>query len=99
LMNGTPIVDIKPYVRSDCRPEARFGFTDTVAFPSVQVEINEKWAAVAGDKLEALRKVLAQKPIPAYHDDPSRVYGMSFAGMEVKFRVDGDVLTVEEILI
>lgn len=98
LMNGTPILDIKPYVRGDCHPEAAFGFTDTVAFPTVRVHIPDHLQPRMGDKLSALLKVLKNRPVPAYHNDPERLYGMSFAGKEIKFKIDGDDLEVTDIL-
>jgi len=96
LMDGTPIFDVKPYLPSaDSHPEASGGFTDQVERKRLDVEIPEAWGSVVpSDKREALIGVLAQDPRPSYQHDPERVYGMAFGGMEVKFRVDGDVLTV-----
>lgn len=97
LMNGTPILDIKPYVREDAHPEAKFGFTDTVTFPTVQVIIPEQLQPLMGEKLPALKKVLENRPVPAYQNDPKRIYGMSFAGKEIKFKISDDVLEVMSI--
>lgn len=96
LMDGTPIYDIKPYLPyADCRPNAVGGFAAEKPEGKLRVEIPEAMcAAVSGELLSALRGVLAQDPRPAYQKDPQRVYGLSFAGMDVRFRVDGDVLTV-----
>ena len=97
LMNGTPIYDIKPYLPyADCKPEASGGFapqrgkTLAVDFP---VELLSR---VPEDKRDALTGVLAQDPRPHYQSDPQRIYGMAFAGLEVRFRVaDGAVYVVE----
>lgn len=97
LMNGTPIFDIKPYVQADCHPEALFGFTDKVEFPTLKVKISEEQCKTAGEKSDALIKVLEQKPVPAFHSDPNRVYGMSFAELEIKFKVSEKELTVLSI--
>ena len=99
LMDGTPIYDIKPYIPyADCHPEAEGGFTTTTAMPSVEVAFPDTLLElVPEDKRAALLGVLRQDPRPRYQDDPERVYGLGFAGMNVKFRVSGGVLTVTEI--
>ncbi len=91
LMDGTPIFDIKPYVAyADSHPEAKSGFTDAVPFEKLRVEL-----ADGIEKLpEGLMEVLENDPRPRYHNDPERVYGMEYGGMEVKFRVSGDTLYV-----
>ena len=90
LMDGTPIFDIKPYIPyADSHPEARGGFTDTVEFKKLSV-IMPQGAEIP----DGLQSVLENDPRPRYHDDESRVYGMQYAGYEVKFRVSGDTLTV-----
>lgn len=96
LMDGTPIYDIKPYVpHADCKPEAVGGFSDEFADYRLAVDFPEGLlAAVPIDKRDALRGVLAQDPRPSYQDDPTRVYGMSFAGMGISFTVDGGTLHV-----
>ena len=73
LMNGTPIYDIKPYVEGDMHPDAVFGFTKT-PFPKLKVEIPESAAAKMGERLPALIKVLENRPVPAYQNDPDRVW-------------------------
>lgn len=99
LMDGTPIYDIKPYLPyADCKPEATGGFASQPKEPSLQVEIPEHLLeAISPEKREALRGVLAQDPRPQYQDDPQRVYGMAFGGLEVRFRVEGDRLEVLEV--
>lgn len=96
LMDGTPIFDIKPYIPyADCHPEAVGGFASDKPEGKLNVEIPEELCSVvSSDVLSALRGVLAQDPRPAYQKDPERVYGLAFAGMEVRFRVDGSSLTV-----
>ena len=99
LMDGTPILDIKPYIPyADAHPEASGGFTvDTVAH-RLAVDIPpELLERVPPDKRDALRAVLAQDPRPSYQDDPARVYGFPFAGVEVRFRVEGGALTVVNV--
>lgn len=96
LLDGTPIYDIKPYLPfADCHPEATGGFAAEsedyalhVVFPP------ELEARIDPGKREALRGVLAGDPRPSYQSDSSRVYGVAFAGHNVKFTVDGDTLTV-----
>ena len=100
LMDGTPILDIKPYLpHVDSHPEARGGFAGRFEHYGLQVEIPEALMdRVPEQKRKALRGILANDPRPAYQKDPERVYGMSFAGMTIWFRVCGDLLTVCEIL-
>lgn len=100
LMDGTPILDIKPYLpHVDSHPEAQGGFAGRFEHYGLQVEIPEALMdRVPEQKRKALRGILANDPRPAYQKDPERVYGMSFAGMTIRFRVCGDLLTVCEIL-
>ena len=97
LMDGTPIFDIKPYLAyTDSHPEARGGFALTT--DAVRVECP---AALLGKlpekRRQTLLNVLAQDPRPGYQHEPGRVYGFPFAGFEVKFTVEGDLLTVRQI--
>jgi tRNA-Thr(GGU) m(6)t(6)A37 methyltransferase TsaA len=97
LMDGTPIYDIKPYVTyADSHPEARSGFVDAEEWKSLKVSFPSE-AGESGADLEALRQVLSLDPRPSYHDDPSKVYGMKFGEYDVRFKVDGDTLTVLEL--
>ncbi len=95
LLDGTPIFDIKPYIPyADCRPDALSGFAPD-AGRMLRVEyLPGVEAQIPAGKREALRGVLANDPRPRYQDDPERIYGLSFAGKNVKFRVAGDMLTV-----
>lgn len=98
LLDGTPIYDIKPYLPYvDSHPEASNGFaldeksgTLTVEYPT---ELLEK---LPPDKRDAAAAVLAQDPRPAYQDDPQRLYGLEFAGFDIRFTVDGAVLKVTQ---
>ena len=100
LMDGTPIYDIKPYVEyADCHPDARSGFVDNLSEKRLEV-IYEPQArdSVADETLiRSLTEVLALDPRPAYQNDPNREYGLSFAGMNVRFKVMSDTLTVVSI--
>ena len=100
LMDGTPIYDIKPYVvYADSHPEARSGFVDTTPWEPLTVEIPDALATrFTVDELTGLRQVLAQDPRPRYHDDGSRIYGMPFAGRDVRFQVLSGVLRVVEVV-
>ena len=99
LLDGTPIYDIKPYIPyADSLPEAAGGFTDRVERVQLTVDCPPALLEqVPAEKRSALLGVLAQDPRPSYQTDPARVYGMSFAGMEVRFTVDGGRLTVTSI--
>ena len=99
LMDGTPIYDIKPYIPyADAHPDARGGFTDNNDWQPLEVIIPEEIAKAFTDtELSSLKGVLSQDPRPQYHDDPERIYGMPFAGKDVKFKVKGNTLTVTGI--
>ena len=96
LMNGTPIYDIKPYLpHIDSHPDARGGFAVPAAEHRLKVVFPELWLEKVPEQLrDGLTEVLAQDPRPSYQHDPERIYGFGFARLEVKFTVDGDVLTV-----
>ena len=100
LVDGTPILDIKPYIPyADCHPDALGGFAAVPAGESLTVEIPpELLERIPAQRREALRGVLAQDPRPRYQEDPQRVYGFGFAGLEVRFRVEDGQAIVEEIL-
>ena len=99
LMDGTPIYDIKPYIPyADAHPDARGGFTDNNDWQPLEVIIPEEIAnTFSPTELSSLRGVLSQDPRPQYHNDPNRIYGMPFAGRDVKFKVNGNILTVHNI--
>ena len=99
LMNGTPVYDIKPYVTySDSIPEAVGGFSEKVKDYRVKVEIAREWMdRIPAEQQELLLGILEQDPRPSYQEDPERIYGMEYAGMEVKFTVSSGVLTVVSV--
>lgn len=98
LMDGTPIYDIKPYIPyADAHPEAAGGFApDSGATLEVLFDGGEE-EKVPEEKRAALRGVLANDPRPRYQDDPGREYGLSFAGLSVRFRVEGRELRVVRV--
>lgn len=99
LMDGTPILDIKPYhPGADCHPEALTGFISEHADYRVEVDIPEELLRIIPEeKREALMGVLSEDPRPAFHHDPERIYGMSFAGYTVRFTVADRLCRVVEI--
>ena len=99
LMDGTPIFDIKPYITyADSHPDATGGFTSKTQFHTLTVELPDSLCGGMDENTKtALVQVLSNDPRPQYHDDPKRIYGFGFAGFEVKFKVDGDNLTVLDI--
>ena len=96
LLDGTPIYDIKPYIPlTDCHPEASEGYTRETKIHELKVEFPEELLnQYPEEKRQAVLGILAQDPRPTYFQDPERVYGVPFAGFDVKFRVDGDLLIV-----
>lgn len=99
LMDGTPIYDIKPYIAyTDSHPEAVSGFATTPAEFLLEVNFPESLLQkVPESQRKSLTDVLAHDPRPQYQDDPDRVYGMAFGGMEVKFKVEERLLTIVEV--
>lgn len=104
LMDGTPIVDIKPYLPyADSVPEAIGGFAEAVRFKKLEVELAAEAQAALDErfpenKKAALVELLSEDPRPAYQRSADRIYGIRFAGFEIKFQVQGDHLTVVAIL-
>ena len=97
LMDGTPIYDIKPYIKyADARPHAACGYVDNLEERTLKVVIPHEISSKVQNKsvLEALVQTLSLDPRPSYHDDPDREYGLSFAGMNIRFKVYLTVLTV-----
>ncbi len=99
LMDGTPIFDIKPYLSyADSHPDATGGFTDGLAGHLLTVDCPaELLEEIPEESREALLAVLRNDPRPRYQDDPERVYGLSFGGRNVKFRVAGETVIVTEV--
>lgn len=97
LMNGTPILDVKPYVPfTDAHPNARSGFTDTTKWNELVVDFPEDLRKGFTDAdVRIIIAALSQDPRPHYHDDPERIYGMPYAGRDIKFKVaDGKAFVV-----
>ena len=101
LMDGTPIFDIKPYIPyGDCHPEATGGFTDKAGEFLLNVEFPaDLLCRLPEQKREAAMGVLSHDPRPSYQRKPDRIYGLTFAGFDIRFKVDGDVLTVVDVCI
>lgn len=100
LMDGTPIYDIKPYIAyTDSHPEAEEGFAGRVKQKELRLEFSQELLeCFPEEKREAVIGILKQDPRPAYDRDETRVYGIAFAGFDVRFTVEGDLLTVKEIV-
>ncbi len=98
LMDGTPVYDIKPYLpHVESIPEARAGFSAKAAEHELSVIIPEQiLERIPAEHRNALCEILRQDPRPSYQNDPERIYGFPFAGMEIKFRVSGNILEVTE---
>lgn len=99
LLDGTPIFDIKPYIPyADCHPEATGGFTDSAGdfLLSVDFPPNLLNRLPAG-KREAAAAVLSHDPRPSYQRTPGRVYGLSFAGYDIRFTVEENHLQVLDV--
>ena len=99
LLDGTPIFDIKPYIPySDSRPEAAGGFTDRVGNFLLDVKFpQELLEKLPADKQAAAVGVLSHDPRPSYQRNPGRVYGLNFAGFDIRFTVEDAVLTVQSV--
>ena len=100
LMDDTPIYDIKPYIAyTDSHPEAVSGFATKPAEYLLTVDFPEELLSkVPESQRKSLIAVLEHDPRPQYQDDPERIYGMAFAHLEVRFKVEQKHLTVVEIL-
>lgn len=97
LMDGTPIYDIKPYIRyADSFPDSVCGYVENLDDSRLEVRISDESASKIDDPtvLDALVQTLSLDPRPSYHDDPARVYGLSFEVYNVRFKVSGGVLEV-----
>lgn len=99
LMNGTPIYDIKPYLTyTDSHPNARCGFADGVVGKRLTVEVEtEVLERLPEEKREAVIKLLEQDPRPSYQNTAQRVYGICYAGYNIRFTVENGRLTVRDI--
>ncbi|MBQ4061251.1 MAG: tRNA (N6-threonylcarbamoyladenosine(37)-N6)-methyltransferase TrmO [Christensenellaceae bacterium] len=100
LMDGTPIYDIKPYLPyADSFPKATEGFAADVKEDILTPVIPDEWLKmIPEDKVEALKCALKGDPRPSYHNDPDRRYGFEFAGLDIRFKVKDNVITVCEVV-
>lgn len=100
LLDGTPIYDIKPYLTyTDSHPEATEGFAGALKEKELKVNFpKELLSYYPEEKRRAVVGILRQDPRPAYDSDETRVYGVEFAGFDVRFTVAGDLLTVKELV-
>lgn len=96
LVDGTPILDIKPYIAySDSHPEARGGFTDTAPWRSLRISNPALAAELVGPELAtSLLQALQNDPRPHYQRDNTRVYGLKFDDKDIHFIINGDLLTI-----
>ncbi len=110
LMNGTAIYDIKPYLPyTDCHTDATNGFAEEKRDFKLEVRVGSADVGeetqydyvstrdIPRDVWKQIVAILEEDPRPAYHDDCDRVYGLTFAGWNVHFRVDAEVLYVIDI--
>ena len=99
LMNGTPILDIKPYLpHSDSIPEAKGGFSTQVAWQTLQVEIPDNLlAAIPEEQRQSIIQLLSQDPLPAYQNDPTKVYVVTYSNLNIRFTVTNGKLIVTDI--
>jgi len=99
LMDGTPIFDIKPYIPyGDCHTDATGGFTDRAGEFLLNVVFPEELLnRLPEDKQEAAKAVLSHDPRPSYQRKPDRIYGLTFAGFDIRFQVKEEILTVVEV--
>ncbi|MGI6033154.1 MAG: tRNA (N6-threonylcarbamoyladenosine(37)-N6)-methyltransferase TrmO [Coriobacteriales bacterium] len=99
LMDGTPIYDVKPYIPyTDSHPQAAGGFAADPDAGLLEVSCPKEFLDELGDEADGLIAVLARDPRPAYHHDPTRVYGMRFSSWTVRFCVADGILTVEQLV-
>ena len=99
LMDGTPIFDIKPYIPyGDSHPDATGGFTDSAGDFLLKVDFPAPLLNMLPEiKRDAAIGVLSHDPRPSYQRKPGRVYGLTFAGFDIRFTVEEDILTVTEV--
>lgn len=100
LMDGTPILDIKPYIPyTDCHADASGGFTERAGDFILKVQFPDcLLSKVPEEKRQALIDVLSHDPRPSYQSDSDRVYGLNFAERDIRFSIKDSVLTVLEVI-
>lgn len=99
LMNGTPIIDIKPYLPyTDIRQDATNGFALDNKNGTLEIKCrDELLLKIPSNKIDGLFETLRQDPIPSYQDDPQRIYGMSFGELQIKFKVFNNLLEIIDV--
>ncbi len=99
IMDGTPIYDIKPYIHfSDCHSDAKGGYIDENDFNILEVNADKEMLSVfSAEQKEVLLSILSNDPRPAYHRDCNRIYGLSFAHKEIKFKVENNIISVVSV--
>ncbi|MDB0197351.1 tRNA (N6-threonylcarbamoyladenosine(37)-N6)-methyltransferase TrmO, partial [Acinetobacter baumannii] len=108
LLNGTPILDIKPYIHySDAIVDAQSGYAQaeperkSVLWSENALSTQQslfKNKEINAQYLDELEKVLSLDPRPAYQEDPERVYKMKFSNFDIHFKVNGNVITVVDMV-
>ncbi|MBE5753886.1 MAG: tRNA (N6-threonylcarbamoyladenosine(37)-N6)-methyltransferase TrmO [Clostridiales bacterium] len=95
LLDGTPIYDVKPYLPfTDCHPDAKGGYAEELKDYKLKVNLcDEVFSLLSQEKIDALTECLADDPRPSYQDD-GKEYGLTFAGVNLKFTVQNGTLTV-----
>ena len=97
LMNGTPIYDIKPYIAyTDSHPDAKGGFIDEVEFKKLKVE-KDSDITIPKEIEKDVNEILSSDPRPQYHNDSNRIYGLSYSGYKIRFKVNENTLTIISI--
>lgn len=99
MMSGTPIYDIKPYLPyADSHPEALGGFTDELDDLKLEVKFPQSLLSVfPSEKHEEITALLSHDPRPQYQNDTDRVYAVTYLGRDIKFKIEGKVLTVTAV--
>ncbi len=100
MMNGTPVLDIKPYIPvADCRTDATDGFTAGTKNYTLDVVFNEEFLSrLPEEKQQGAVAMLSLDPRPSYINDENRIFGVEFAGFDIRFRVNNNTLTVVEVV-
>lgn len=100
LMDGTPIYDIKPYLPEfDSHPEAKAGFVNSNEWQPLEVKFlpTADISRFTPNDVNTITQLLSQDPRPHYHSSPDRLYGMTYNGYDIRFRVEGGKVIVEKI--
>lgn len=96
ILDGTPVYDVKPYLFSDCHPDAKVGYSDVLH--KLQVEVCESIIdTLPSDVLQSIISCIEDDPRPSYQNDENRIYKMKFATYDVGFKVNGNVATIISI--